>query len=271
MPGPFERGRPVRVMTYNINAGRYHADGLEAVAKVIAAVSPDIVGLQEVDRLAPRTGGVDQAGWLATRLNMQSVFGVALEHSDGGEYGVALLTRHSVVTHRLVQLPHNASDELRARMPAAIRHHADEARIALAVMIEVAGVHLRTVVTHFGLTADQRLAQAEEILKTTKPSSANAMTVVLGDLNASPDSAAMRTLTQELRDACSPGSAASQATRRPSRFDPPDLPEIARHIDYVLIHPAIEVRDARIIRDESEASDHYPVFADLVLDPDSGS
>ncbi len=66
------------VMSYNIRHG-VGCDGvldLERIAGVIESVSPDVVGLNEVDvRFHRRSGWADQLGWLSRRLKMASCFG----------------------------------------------------------------------------------------------------------------------------------------------------------------------------------------------------
>ncbi|MDB4477222.1 hypothetical protein N9018_03350, partial [Rhodopirellula sp.] len=57
----------LRVLSYNI----HHAAGtdgkldLQRIANVIQSVDPDVISLQEVDRLARRSGSVDQPSELA--------------------------------------------------------------------------------------------------------------------------------------------------------------------------------------------------------------
>ncbi|MNQ91824.1 hypothetical protein D3C85_1072220 [compost metagenome] len=80
-------------MTYNIHVG-IPASGstpnLAATAAVINAASPDLVALQEVDKNTTRSGGVDQAAYLATATGMNYYFAKAINRF-GGEYGIAIL------------------------------------------------------------------------------------------------------------------------------------------------------------------------------------
>src|SRR5690606_40425216 len=72
-------------MSYNIRHG-LGCDGvldLERIAAVIESVSPDVVGLNEVDvRFHRRSGWADQLGWLSRRLKMASCFGPTLRRRD---------------------------------------------------------------------------------------------------------------------------------------------------------------------------------------------
>ncbi len=89
-PGPEPSGS-VKVATYNIHYG-YSTDwghSLEDQAQAIEQSRADLVFLQEVDAGRITSYGVDNALWLARRLEMSVVFAPALE----GLSGIALLTR----------------------------------------------------------------------------------------------------------------------------------------------------------------------------------
>ena len=84
------------MMTYNIqgHAAARRPDHLEKIAAVIANVSPDIVGLQEV-HCRTRKLPIDQGERLAELTGLTLAFGRSCS-MDGGEYGNAVLTRGSV-------------------------------------------------------------------------------------------------------------------------------------------------------------------------------
>src|SRR4029453_6519769 len=97
---------PIRVMTYNTRAcvGSDRRLNPERVARVIEALAPDIVALQELDVGRTRSAGSDQPAWLAARLGMQFDFCSARE-CDGGRYGNAILSRHPLTQVRHGCLP----------------------------------------------------------------------------------------------------------------------------------------------------------------------
>ena len=78
-------------MSYNIqgHAAARRADFLPKLAEVIAAVNPDIVGLQEVHSHT-RVGPVHQGETLASLTGMNLAFGRSTG-MDGGDYGNAIL------------------------------------------------------------------------------------------------------------------------------------------------------------------------------------
>lgn len=100
------------------------AVNLKAVADWIAGLDADVVALQEVDHCLSRSGGVDQAAWLADRLGYEAVFGPALAGNPdraweevpadglapGAEgYGVAILSRVGLGEATTSRLPHGGA------------------------------------------------------------------------------------------------------------------------------------------------------------------
>ncbi len=99
----------LRVAAYNIK----HCQGmdgvvdLDRVAAVLRALDADAVTLQEIDRGVERTGGVDQAARLGELLGMESVFGDFMPY-QGGEYGMAVLSRLPILGSKNHRLPERA-------------------------------------------------------------------------------------------------------------------------------------------------------------------
>lgn len=110
----------LKVMTYNIAAGanNFKVD-LKKTAETIKKINPDIIGIQEVDKLTGRSGKIDQGKILAELTGYNIVYGKAIDH-DGGEYGIAVLTKHQIKESHQISLP-----------------SIDEQRIALITTIDV--------------------------------------------------------------------------------------------------------------------------------------
>ena len=86
-----------RVVTFNVRHG-LGLDGrqdLQRTARVLRELAPDIAGLQELDEDAERSGGIDQAAWLAGALGMWSASAPA--RGRRAHERVALLSRHPIV------------------------------------------------------------------------------------------------------------------------------------------------------------------------------
>jgi endonuclease/exonuclease/phosphatase family metal-dependent hydrolase len=94
----------VRVDSYNNKHGLGNDNvlDLDRTAAVLRAQRPDIVGLQEVDDRATRSGGVPQAERLGELLGMGHAFGKFMDY-QGGAYGMAILTRYPIVSSRSIR------------------------------------------------------------------------------------------------------------------------------------------------------------------------
>lgn len=103
----------LRLLAYNIHHGE-GMDGkldLERIAKVIAAEKPDLVALQEVDKVTKRSGSVDQAAELAKLLKLDYRFGKFMDYL-GGEYGMAVLSRLPIEKTVIHKLPRGAEPRI---------------------------------------------------------------------------------------------------------------------------------------------------------------
>jgi endonuclease/exonuclease/phosphatase family metal-dependent hydrolase len=236
-----EAGPLLRVVSYNIRHGRGMDDvvDLDRTARVIRELSPDLVGLQEVDRGAERSGGTDQAAELGARLGLHAVFGAFMDY-QGGAYGMAILSRFPPIRSWSIPLPEG-----------------NEPRIALAVAVSPApGDTLVLVNVHFDWVADDRyrLAQARALASVLDTLSHPHLLV--GDLNDEPGSPTVELFRRRMREAEKPPGErftfVSERTRR------------EREIDYIFAAPAEawRIREVRVVP-ESRASDHRPVLAVL--------
>jgi endonuclease/exonuclease/phosphatase family metal-dependent hydrolase len=229
----------LRVVSYNIRHGRGNGDvvDLERTARVLRALEPDIVGLQEVDDRAKRSGGVPQAERLGELLKMHHAFGRFMAYQGGG-YGMAILSRHPIVNSREVPLPEG-----------------NEPRVALSVETRLPDDTLVTVVNvHFDWVRDDgfRFAQAETL--TEYLHALETPVILLGDFNDLPESRTLALFRSRFGEAAKPED---------DRFTFPAT-DPRREIDYIFFSPitAWKAREVRVI-DERIASDHRPVLAVL--------
>jgi endonuclease/exonuclease/phosphatase family metal-dependent hydrolase len=248
----------LKIVTYNIKSGIYHPDGLEAVARVLEQAQPDVVALQEVDRNTARARHEDQAAWLAQRLGMSyHCFGPATPWEGGGEYGVALISSHPLLQPRV--------EHLWVPQGGDVPHGAREPRIVLSADIDLpGGKSLTVMVTHLGLTDDQRARQARQLLE--RISAANGSFVALaGDFNGAPDSTEVRLLSASLRDVLGDLTESERITFPSGDPEMHGEDFLARTIDYIFVNGGVGIETAGVIADYSLASDHNPCQAVLVL------
>ena len=246
---PVQQPDELRVVSYNIKHGRGNDTvvDLERTAAVIRAQRPDVVGLQEVDDRAERSGTVPQAQRLGELLGMHHAFGRFMPF-QGGAYGMAILTRQPIVSTTSVQLPEG-----------------NEPRIALAVQIRLAdgrpglrhafgGQALTIVNVHFDWVNNDafRFAQADALTKYLD--GLKAPYIVLGDFNDLPESRTLALFKSRTGEARKPDT---------DRFTFPATAP-AREIDFIFFAPPSgwRAREVQVI-DERVASDHRPVLAVL--------
>ncbi len=87
--------------TLNIKHG---AEGMDRIAEAIRMVSPDIIGLEEVDVGCERSGYVDEPAELARLAGYSDhAFSKAISLGDG-EYGTAILSRYPIESFEVIPL-----------------------------------------------------------------------------------------------------------------------------------------------------------------------
>lgn len=230
----------LRILTYNIHhcnpPSKPGKIDIESIARVINDQKPDLVALQEVDVHMQRSGNIDEASELAKKTGLHVFFAKAIDY-DGGEYGIAILSKYPLKDPRIYPLPNPMDTEPRV--------------FALAEVLLPAGKTLYFGVTHFDVKGDQnRLEQADEINRISKELD-NPM-ILAGDLNAIPDSEPVKRLEQQFYHTC----------QSCDYTIPADSPQ--RTIDYILLlkNSPLEPISTNVIP-EPYASDHLPVFAIL--------
>lgn len=145
----------VTAMTYNVAA--YMKPDLDVIAKEINAEKPDFVGLQEVERYTKRNN-LDMVAALGKKTGMTPLFKKAIR-TDGGDFGVAILSRHPIKQDGAILLPH-------PKDIAACTHKTKEQRVVL--WVETAHPSLGRIyfaTTHFGLCPQEREAATQKIHK----------------------------------------------------------------------------------------------------------
>jgi endonuclease/exonuclease/phosphatase family metal-dependent hydrolase len=243
-----------RIMTYNVHScvGVDKRLDVARVAAVIAQSKPDIVALQELDVCRNRTGGIDQAHAIASRLGMAFHFNCAMRVEEE-QYGDAILTALPV---RLVRS---------GRLPTLPRVRGLEPRGALWVAVEVEpGVELQVINTHLGLVPLEQRGQAAALLGRDWLGHPDCRdpTILIGDFNATSRYAAYKVLADRLKDGqrelVRTGRRARTLRTFPSRF--PVL-----RIDHLFVSPGVEMLDVHAPGGPlpRAASDHLPLVADL--------
>jgi endonuclease/exonuclease/phosphatase family metal-dependent hydrolase len=233
----------VKVLSFNI----YHGEtmkgdfNLDVIANVIKNVNPDFVALQEVDFKTQRARSYDLATELGWRTKMIPLFAKSMDY-DGGEYGNAILSKHSFIQTRNVPLPYKKENE---------------PKIAVEAVVKLpSGDQIGFISTHLNHLEDEsdRINQVNEInkvfLKNKYP------TILVGDLNAEPGSTPIAILEKKW------GSSYDKNNPLPSY--PSSNP--VKTIDYVMFFPKEKWRviNTEVIKDVV-ASDHCAYLVTIEL------
>ncbi len=223
-------------MSYNIqgHAAARREDHLPKLAEVIAAVDPDVVGLQEV-HCRTRAGPVHQGEALAHLTGLTHWFGRSCA-MDGGDYGNAVLTRGTIRNAHVHPLPGSG-----------------EPRSMLQTDIAVNGAELSFFVTHLAawgrLLRVARMTQIAElgdiIARGSLPH------VLVGDFNVPP-------AADEIRTLLSHGHLRICGDSKEATF-----PMTRQRLDYVFCDPRWEFVDSTVVR--RGPSDHWAIVVELRL------
>ncbi len=242
-----------RLLTYNVHrcVGTDRRLDVKRIADVIAAQSPDIVCLQELDVGRARTNGVDQAASIAQSLSMNMRFHPAMQ-IEAELYGDAILTRWP---ERQVRA---------AALPTLPRMRGLEPRGALWSVIDLDGVAVNILNTHLGLVPREQRAQSRALAGSHWLGSPQCQgpTILAGDFNATSITRPYQTLTRHLRDA------QRELGLKPSiKTFPSSFPAI--RIDHCFVSREIRVLAMATPTDPltRSASDHLPLVMDFEVVP----
>jgi endonuclease/exonuclease/phosphatase family metal-dependent hydrolase len=232
----------------------------QLIERALAAVEPEVIGLQEIKRHPDSSGGGSQVQQLASDLGYSFVF---LPISE-----LAFLTRNPIREWREVPLPLVGQDE-----PTG------GASSALHGKIESTVGSLDLIVAHLTPRSEaQQLATARFLRDYVAGLPSDRTPILVGDLNARPESETVRALTAPgdpgqsggptgLRDAWAEVHGDDDGATMPSHrpLSPTDRPA---RIDYVLVGPGPKIVRAVLLgtvpdADGFFASDHLGVAATL--------
>jgi endonuclease/exonuclease/phosphatase family metal-dependent hydrolase len=245
---PLVAERQLRVATFNIHHG-VGLDGVLDLARIAATVErtgAQVVGLQEVDKhWSERSNFADQATLLAEQLGMHLAFGANLDldpptpGAPRRQFGTAILSAYNIRVTTNTLLPRPLGGEQRGLLEA---------------LIKVRGIPVRVFNTHLQHDSQvERLAQVDRIRQVL--ATADESVVLLGDLNATPNTPEIAGLTDLLVDAWLTAGVGDGFTF--------DAATPHARIDYVMSSGDVVARTAAVVT--TDAADHLPVVAELAL------
>lgn len=228
------QARDLRIMSYNIR-NTTGLDGRldpERIAAVIEKVSPEVVAIQEVDSITGRSRGRNLLAEIAGHAGMRHIYAPAIDY-DGGKYGIGILCKEKPIKQIRIALP--GREEQRALLAVEFKDYV-------------------FACTHLSLTEADRLASLAKI--DSVASLFDKPFFIAGDFNSNPGDSFMKIFTEQF-DILS--------TLKENSF-PADKPE--ELLDYIAVKKGsgeiAGTKRSKVV-EEPIASDHRPVYADVVL------
>lgn len=228
----------IRLMSYNV----HHCEGADGkidygrIADNILRERPDFAGLQELDRMAERSGKMDQPAELGRLTGMHATYAKAIP-LQGGSYGVALLSREKPLSVVRVPLP------------------GKEPRVLLLCEFEDCWAGT----THLSLQSENRLKSAKIIRDVLNSKTSGKPVFLTGDWNAKPGSDELSEFRGYLRILSPEKSITYHGFKKPA-------PGSEYCIDYIAVDSCsasrFSVRDASV-GDDMISSDHNPVVVSV--------
>jgi endonuclease/exonuclease/phosphatase family metal-dependent hydrolase len=220
------QGGPLRFLTYNIRHGQ-GVGGLLSIRQTARAIAGAAPHAVAVNEAYRWPGLFDQPGRLGALLGLETVFQVNVRMGPT-EYGNALLGD-------------GARPFADVRLPSRL-----EARGLLIAEMTAAGAPVRVATTHLALDRRTRALQIAEIARVLP---LDEPLVLMGDMNCVVEE--LGPLTEMLTLAGDP--------------PPPTYPSLRpnRSLDYILFSEHWRLAATGTVR--TLASDHLPLYADLVL------
>ena len=236
----------MRLLSWNIHKGIGGRDRRYSLQRIIDCIHherPDLVCLQEVDRLVHRSDYDDQPRVLGQTLNFQSIFQANVPVANG-TYGNLILSRWAVgSTHRI-----------------SLKRGIRKSRGAQLIHVETPEGVIHLVNTHLGLDERERHWQVEALLthQLFQPSQA-IPTIIAGDFNDWRNTLAERSLANR---------GFQQVTSPPSEFRSFPSWRPVGGLDKIFYRGNVTMNDARVVRTSLAriASDHLPIVVDFSLE-----
>ena len=266
----------LRIASYNIAHGRGLAasnwDGgseterrnrLDEIGELLRDINADILVLNEVDFGCTWSYGVDQARYLAERLDY--AYWIEERNLDARlllwewRFGNAILSRHPIVGARVVDLPgYSLWETIGAGKKRGV-----------ACDVKVGERLIRVIDVHLSHRSEQVRVESARLL-TEVINAGKTPAIVAGDLNSTARGFPGYATDPHGDNAIAVLDAMRRLQRRP--VDPPDHAELTFHsadpqyvIDWIMIPHDWRFQDYRV--GLSVLSDHRPVFADVIIAP----
>ena len=184
----------LKVVSLNIwNKSGPWPERLAMIRDELAVLQPDLVGLQEVMRLTPPDAPEsalrrenDQATEIAENLGFELAYAQAADYGGGLAMGNALLSRHPIIESERLSLPGIESGETRSLLYCLVDTPAGRQPVFVT--------HFNWKFHHGSIRLRQAAFVAERVAELAPIDGELLPPILMGDMNADPDSDEMRFL-----------------------------------------------------------------------------
>ena len=236
-------------MTWNIWHGKY----LPEVIKYLRQEAPDIIALQEVIEQNRESKQYNMAKHLAAELKYNFTYFMAFHtdrHKPEYDQGNAILCRYPILSSEVLELSSLAEYEGSATT---------EPRIAVRAVVNVNNKVVNVVNTHLGYShelvpteiRDRQLEKLKTFLQRKK-------TILLADLNSTPESNTVRKISEILISADGNLNKKTWSVYK-NNYHNFVVDGLEYRIDYIFTSEDIKVLHSGL--GDTKASDHLPVIS----------
>ena len=240
----------LRVITYNIQycdgsgsgsigylspaSPKRRREMMERISRALTPRQPDVLGLIEVDGGSWRNSGVDQAEHIARELDMPNM----VEHCKyPPPFDVMPFFKHNM---QALASKHPMATSQAHLFTVGFKRNVIEATIA----------GITFILCHLALGRGARLLQTQHLARIVR--SIDDPVVLMGDLNAEPDSPELKNLVAQTELRLVPLGETFPSWKPKKR------------LDHFLVSPDILVNTATVL--DIGLSDHLPIILDIQLD-----
>ncbi len=270
----------IRILTYNIhkaigNDGKY---SLDRIIEILKKSQADIICLQEVDFLVPRSKYEDLAYELALSLGFHYELGLNV-YLKKGAYGNAILSRFPIIHSENLNITWGIKKRRGCLMTkillprdllkdSILFQEFKIKKLKNKVLTDLPTIDIGVLNMHLGLANFERIWQVKQILNSAfLEMMQNSPTIILGDTNDRLERVDKLFEQKGFYDSTKFLIQKSQIKKNRFYTFPSYTPSPLIRIDKIFINKYWDLLHHEIIKDKMTkiSSDHYPVYVDLQL------
>jgi endonuclease/exonuclease/phosphatase family metal-dependent hydrolase len=241
----------IRLLQWNV----WYKEDIEKIGATIKTVNPDIACLQELT-IGFQESHPDTIAYLSAELGDFASF-----HEE-----MSLVAKPWVLVNAIFsRFPLGMQRKAWINETIASGEYDDEYRSYIETTLEIEGKSLKVANVHMSYTkgfieTERKKQETDKLYELIKDHDENFL--LLGDLNALPDSFTIETLLKKLENA-GPDFNEKTWTTKPFVSEDFEATSLDWRLDYIFKTPDIKVVSAEVV--ETDASDHLPILITIEI------